>query len=87
MLSALYQSVLEADGMSDEEIVKLKEFNSKLNEISKIDFLKYQYDSIEQSTNNSQDQIPDPKDTNTTKNSNEQVNNINSKRDFQITTK
>lgn len=38
MLSALYQSVLEADGMSDEEIVKLKEFNSKLNEISKIDF-------------------------------------------------
>lgn len=80
MLSALYQSVLEADGMSDEEIVKLKEFNSKLNEISKIDFLKYQYDSIEQSTNNSQDQIPDPKDTNTTKNSNEQVNNINSKK-------
>ena len=46
MLSALYQSVLEADGMSEEEIVKLKEFNLKLNEISKIDFLKNQYKFI-----------------------------------------
>jgi len=80
MLSALYQSVLEADGMSEEEIVKLKEFNLKLNEISKIDFLKNQYKSAEQSTNNSQDQTPDPKNTNTTKNSNEQINNINCKK-------
>ena len=77
MLSALYQTVLEADGMSEEKIVKLKEFNLKLNEISKIDFLKNQYDSTNQSTNNSQDQTPDLKSTNTTKNLNEQINNIN----------